>query len=175
MAPVYSRLDELDAPPVVGERYLVPCIVVARASGGTSLIPTLGPVHEDRSFAPLLGKHYHYDPRFLDLSIVQLSIPGMTPEQVALVIAHKSGPQDTIVYAEMTCLRTMPQWPTGTVATDAAPWIPGLATTHRKCRVAADGRCPHAGTDGRSFPRDADGAWTCIHGLKWKPDGSLSE
>lgn len=165
-----QRLACLTAPPTVGQTYAVPCV---HARGVP--VPVLGPPHADPSFAPALGRHLHYDPRFLDLAIVRIAAEGLTPEQVALVIAHKTPEPDDERVAEvpMVCLRAMPPWPTGAAGADAAPWVPQLARDHAGCRVLADGRCPHAGTDGRSFPRGRDGAWTCIHGLRWAAGGEL--
>lgn len=169
-----QRVDELTSPPEIGTVYLVPCVRWKPAPRAAPvLVPVLGPRHEDRSFAPLLGRHLHYDPRFLDLSLVLVDIEGMPPEQVALVIAHKSPDGEEIVYAPRVCLREMPKWPAPALARDVAPWVGTLAAAHRACRVGPDGKCPHAGTDGRSFPRDAEGAWTCIHGLRWGADGAL--
>lgn len=89
------------------------------------------------------------------------------------MIAHRVLPGDTFDERPMVCLREMPPWPTGAAGAEAAPWVVDLAAAHRGCRVLADGRCPHAGTDGRSLPRDASGVWTCIHGLRWGVDGTL--
>lgn len=164
-----ERVGDLTTPPVVGTLYIVPCLIWTGRRGRVE-IPTLGPVHHDPSFAPSLGDHYHYDPRFLRLDLVRVTIAELPPEQVALVIAHRVQPGDLVEDRALLCLRAMPPWPT---PREAAPWVGDLTEAHRACKVGRDGRCPHAGTDGRSFPR-VDGVWTCIHGLKWRDDdGSI--
>ena len=168
------RLSDLTAPPIVSETYLVPCVGVGQAP--VTWLPVLGPGHSDPSFAPLLGRHIHYDPRFFDLALLRPDVlghpqhAGLTPAQVVLVIAHRLRGDEVFAERPLPCLREMPAWPHGH---PSAPWVPELEVAHRGCRVGAEGRCPHAGTDRRSFPRDADGAWTCIHGLRWGSSGRL--
>ena len=163
-----KRVAELTEPPEVGVVYLVPHIL-AKLGDEVLTLPVLGPAHSDASFAAELGRHIHYDPRFLPDDHVLVEVDGLAPPQVAQVIAHKLLNDPELHELPALCLRQMPEFPR---RHPAAPWVPQLERDHRGCRVA-DGRCPHAGTDGRSFPRRADGSWECIHGLRWAADGSL--
>lgn len=175
-----QRANDLCSPPLVGERHLVRCIRTRSA-----WLPVVGLPHQDGVVTDI-GPHVHYDARFLDLrSHLVVSIAGLPPERVALVIAHRvrlrvpqhAGPaphayewsdlDETTMWVEMECLREMPAFPHGH---ESAPWVSPLED-YVGCRRAVSGVCPHAGTDGRSFPRTADGSWTCLHGLRIGADG----
>lgn len=153
----------LTAPPIVGSRYPVPCILHRGQA-----YPVLGEPHEDPQITSI-GLHIHYDPRFISDEQVVVRIPGLTIGQVAQVIAHRLRGGEVFEARELECLREMPPFPRGH---EAAPWVGTLEEAHRWCR-SVGGVCPHAGTDGRSFPRAADGSWECIHGLRWRRDGTL--
>lgn len=132
-------------------------------------LPVLGSAHSDPSFAPELGRHVHYDPRFYDLALVRPLVDGLPPEQALVVMAHRLSGGEAVEERELSCLREMPAFPHGH---ESAPWVPQLARDHA-CKRAVGGVCPHAGTDGRSFPRAADGSWTCLHGLRIGADGAV--
>lgn len=131
--------------------------------------PVLGPPHEDPSFAPNLGAHIHYHPQFIQANQIHIQIPDLSVGQIAQVIAHKLRGGEQFEMRQALCLREMPVFPRWH---QAAPWVSMLEMAHQGCRVQ-NGRCPHAGTDGRRFPRAADGSWECIHGLRWSASGNL--
>jgi len=177
-------------PPVVGRRYLVPCVRArGRAPGQPdTLLPTLGPWHHDRDLAPEIGLHVHYDPRFFDLAHlvpeVRASAPDLPPEQLLLVVAHLpargvswEGPGDPLELAEMRCLRAMPPFPRGH---SAAPWLPLAESLYAGARAArgADGclRCPHRQTALDDLPTRGGSDRPhreCIHGLRVDGSGTV--
>lgn len=171
------RVEELQEPPKVGERYRVPCV-----EAGGLYLPTLGPWHIDEVLAPEIGVHVHYDPRFFDLEwlLDRLRPDDLPPEQVLMVVAHVPrsgitsdlGRAEQLWEAELPCLREMPAFPRGHAA---APWLATAEAAYagRPADRLPDGcaACPHRATRLGSLPWREGTPGTprhreCIHGLR---------
>jgi phenylpropionate dioxygenase-like ring-hydroxylating dioxygenase large terminal subunit len=62
--PKLQRIDQLSAPPVEGQNYLVP-VVHGQWMSQTGWWPVMGEIHEDAKFFHFRQQHYHLDRRFL--------------------------------------------------------------------------------------------------------------
>lgn len=163
--PSPPRADELDAPPVIGQLYLVPCVPHPRRAG--VWFPVLFPRHIDADPPIDFDRpHFAYDPRFLDLDLV---VPGLAEARAGDVLLHAHvGPGEPEL-RPLRCLREMPAFP------NRAYWLPELerayAGRRSDCRT-----CPHRGVSLRGLPEREGGLVECPgHGLRWRlRDGALA-
>ncbi len=154
----FPRIDTLTTPPVVGETYLVPCIIPI---GRVEWWPTLGGVHAD----PELGvpsDHQHYDVRFLsERQIRVLARDCHVPDRDALFAAGrcavKAGYITDRLYRPKRCLRELHE----------QGYFGAALEARYAGETLLDGICPHRGANLRSVPV-VDGCKTCpLHGLRW--------
>lgn len=59
------RIDEIDGPPVIGQRYYVPTVFGVYIGGRPRNWPVMGTRHEDGAVLGFHEWHYHIDPRFI--------------------------------------------------------------------------------------------------------------
>lgn len=170
----------IDTPPVVGQVYLVPCLVVAGDGKDDQdlILPVIGPRHADPGHGinvPL--KHFHADVRFRgnrDLSALlthralargdltaALRIAFAPPEEVAAMAAMNLIHLDDhrpVTLRPLRCEREAPM---------KAPshWQRELEAAYAGKTLSADGRCPHQGALVLDQPL-RDGRRVCpLHGL----------
>lgn len=176
------RIEDLTAPPIVGEVYLVPCL---HRQG--EWIATQGPVHAD----PELGvpqRHLHYDVRFVSDEMVRRIglrharrssaleeilahvLPAQTLVKVLFTAVMIIQPDEAPEHRPMRCVREMPTYEL--IYTNT--WLERLERTYAGAHVT-DGRCPHRGLPLLSLPQQ-DGKVVCPgHGLCWQlKDGCLA-
>jgi hypothetical protein len=73
-----ERITHLDAPPTVGQFYLVPTVRYIW-HGGLRDWAVFLPLHEDARFFEFPHQHYHVDPRFIPVGLwerLELTIRG---------------------------------------------------------------------------------------------------
>lgn len=164
-----TRVDRLDRPPEVGEKFLVDCVAVVLVAGDAVVhhLPVLGPAHSDVEFG-VVRRHFHLDQRFAsDETIRRFGVLWWCGEDDDGDVP----PPPPLVVAEMTCTRS---WAPFRVRLD------GLAQKYVGKSAVWDGErgawlCPHRGAYlGNCKARH--GCLTCpMHALKIKvPGGKVS-
>lgn len=155
----FPRVDTLTTPPVVGETYLVPCIIPI---GRMEWWPIWHPAHSD----PELGtptEHQHYDVRFLsDRQIRVLDRDCNFPNNEPVVNAGRCAAKAAFItdrlYRPKRCLRELHEQESFGAVFEAR-------FVNAQLR---DGICPHRGANLNSVPI-RDGCRTCpLHGLRWE-------
>lgn len=177
-----ERITNLDAPPVIGRRYLVPTISWLWAVGAKERVwPVFLPLHEDARFFAFKDDHYHADPRFIDKRTWRSLGTGGWPrgpqgDPMALsrcqsqpLARHRHGtyarPLPALVWRELICKRS-------TLAYQhAEARAVGELNAHyagRQCSKARSGWvCPHQHWPMGTVTPDVDGILTCpLHGLR---------
>ena len=174
-------IDSLTAPPVVGERYLVPCL---RSRSGL-LLPLIGPLHADPEIG-VAQVHGHLDLRFVSEDAareVALRHPANATEparsfvalcpigviMLSLFVCEVTDERRTGITVEpLVCLRPMPLYRRAA----ALRWIEGLEARYRGAALTG-GRCPHKGLPLLSLPLQ-EGRRVCPgHGLCFSEEGRL--
>lgn len=181
---------ELTSPPVVGRKYLVPCIELGvNRRIKEAWWPVTGPPHSD----PDLGveaMHLHYDARFLTTaaaaSIMELFAVarkrevGRRPIVDAAYLRCVEG-AELLVYVQRLMESELPEPPLRmferrcereAVAFPELWFTPKFEGQFAEARVKPDCRtCPHRGMPLASQPVDAEGGIVCSgHGLRWHKD-----
>lgn len=185
MKPRYPDIRTLTEPPVIGQRYRVPCVRSLADYGRKRWLPVIGSVHQDAELG-IKFDHLHYDPRFMsDACIVWLAggNPYLPRGKAAAGNAWKALIYiRTIPRAEapvaltvrvLTCYREMPRFParkprTGPLTWESAPVARVLEPLYQDVRLPVGCRvCPHRGMPLDSLPVEPDGTVICSgHGLK---------
>lgn len=178
------HVAELQAPPVPGQSYVVPCV---RFRG--SWWPVTGPEHDDAELG-VDERHLHFDIRFLSDTRVQqlaeealdllrkaadrqglgtlvaaawstLEVAARTLEVAERLALNIVGPACETRPRRMLCRR--PQ------STRFSAWFQLMLEQRFENAVAQDCRtCPHRGLPLTSLPVDDEGGVTCPgHGLRW--------
>lgn len=169
-----QRINEMTAPPVVGKRYLVPCVHYIWL-GRRSWWPTIGPKHEDTEILNFPWRHYHVDGRFLTQYQRQIADRYSYNRDWQYQVSGcplsygAEEPPDTVTYRPLTCTSQAVDYPFETAQAD---WRPKLveAYDHQRLRRDANGVwiCPHRGAPLGSIKPDECGVITCpLHGLRW--------
>jgi hypothetical protein len=160
-------MPEIASPtePVIGKLYSVPCVVLARGLSAVrkagSMVPVMGPLHEDAKYFAVKDHHYHLDFRFIearqwrelnDLFRLPMTVV-VTQDQVARVAVVR-----------MKCKRAMPTFPE---APRPEPMVRFESDYVDKAMCPKAMICPHRGLCLKGLPV-VDGAVTCPgHGLRW--------
>lgn len=149
----------------VGKMYKIPT-VQAVLSWGYSVIPVLGPRHNDKEFIGFYQYHYHWDFRFA----TSRQIERLVRDEGGSIFVHviKAEPGDmtgdagAVTYRWRKCRRVMPPYPL------KPHWLPAMSAAYTD-KTLVDGHiCPHKGADLTGLPVDAQGCVTCpLHGLRW--------
>jgi hypothetical protein len=173
------RIDQLAAPPVVGQSYLVPTVRYPWLSGAhVSDWPVMGPRHDDAEHLRFAHTHYHVDLRFLtrgQMDVVrQDREPRWAVASAPLVDEPRGswGKHPDPIWRVLRCNRRDHRYPP--LFEDGenrghlffALW---RAYARRKCPRNADGLlvCPHKGFVLGSLKPDALGRVVCpLHGLR---------
>jgi hypothetical protein len=188
MAPRPLRLDEI---PVIGKRYLVPCLSYPH-SPRNPWVPVLGTRHEDADVIGFTQEHFHYDFRFISDYQVQLIATFSRlhsqlnlPLEVLLpclmnCVTTRPGP---VVSRSRLCYRAMPVFPShhGPNTSSPLPFmeklekLEELEEAYRDAKVTTCGTCPHRGMNLNGVPADEQGRKVCpLHGLRWNREGNLA-
>ena len=179
------RVDDLRAPPTVGETYLVRC-VEAQIAGERSLYPILGPLHEDAAFIKFPEEHWHLDRRFLtepqgrllathkNADLGERMLARLLPVEHLMAALHavvlcKDARLRGPLHRPLVCLREQPEY----FSANAHQWLAELEAAFAGATVR-DHRCPHKGMPLGSLPVDK-GCITCpAHGLRFDSEGHLA-
>lgn len=176
------RVEDLVSPPVIGQRYLVPCVLVPREGIGSTPFgwwPVNGRLHDDADLG-VPQQHYHFDPRFMSTRQFECRMKFWERRVELLDLPHEIAKSDVLAsilpqpknilslryqVRRMTCMREMPLFPRPRVM---STWLPGLEERYAD-KIAKDCRtCPHRGLPLSSIPVDEHGMVTCPgHGLRW--------
>lgn len=181
-----QRVNELTAPPIVGQTYLVPCVKIRNGHGIDDMPPgwwpTIGPEHEDAEIIKFTSRHIHLDGRFLLTEQLDGRLGGCyTLREILgapLCTTDPTGRDLPITcrplkfeFRPLECLRPMPDWDQlfAHLGVSAPPWMADLEKAFAKQWIKRDCRtCPHRGMPLASVPVAADGGVTCPgHGLRW--------
>lgn len=187
MAETIQRVDELRAPPVVGQFYLVPT-VRHHWYDSLGVWPVMGPKHEDAEHLQFDREHYHLDLRFLsphtERKLLQRAgdaaeFRGVTGRgsKLAYICAANPVTQEWAdeplpkpIYLPKRCYRNEHAYP---LPRSVGGRNPGFRNLHaafagRRCGRDAGGRliCPHKGFALDSLVPDEHGRVVCpLHGL----------
>lgn len=186
--PVVTDLTE---PPVVGQWYLVPCVLYWY-DYRLRWWPVIGPRHEDADHLAFPAAHYHFDRRFLparmfssweskihprDLGETRLRHPdtwiAARPLQELAVKPHPDdgrdygGPLPQPVLRRRKCIIADAGFP---AVEEGGPRFESFHAAYegKRCGRDADGHliCPHKGARLSSLAADRNGVVTCpLHGL----------
>ncbi len=175
------RIEKLDRPPLIGERYLVRT-AIANPGGVAAqdvLVPVFGTRHSDPQLGWIAGsRHIHVDPRFVPMAIIKTLFGAIIPSEEsmypnsdghykvpALFDYHYRGMAEPRLWE---CLREMPDYDKGNLISDTDnqfyKWQEDMAGTSLtgSCRT-----CPHQKISLNSVPI-INGKRTCPgHGLQF--------
>lgn len=166
-----QRIDELTAPPVVGQRYLVPTVLYPW-HGVRKAWPVMGPRHEDGEHIGFHYEHYHVDIRFVsrsDAERVGGAVLDLGEIAARAPLSTRDEPEHpSPVWRPRLCHRAGNDYPYGEHRT--LGFIPKLRAAYagRRCGKNAAGLlvCPHKGFVLNSLQPDANGRVVCpLHGL----------
>lgn len=173
MANKLLHVEDLSAPPVVGQRYLVPTVLYPW-HGKVEPWPVMGPKHTDAEHIGFEPEHYHVDVRFLSeaqVRRIEKASYGRGIEGIAAstrLATRGEGPHPSPVLKRLTCRRSRNDYPLW--GARRQPWYPRLAGAYsgRRCGRNSDGGliCPHKGFALGSLQADEHGHVVCpLHGL----------
>lgn len=175
-----EKIENLNSPPVIGETYIVPCVLgkdPVRKNCAAQWWPVFRPKHEDTEYTKraiqekwsggeffnidevFYGEqdpyHYHVDPRFAPTELYsQWEVENESWHNFVYP------ENDDVEFREMKCIREMP--PQRLFTGFTRKFVEDHQVKEVKC-----GRCPHKGTLLNSMPMD-EGKITCpAHGLKF--------
>lgn len=171
-------IEDLDHPPTVGTRYLVPTVLYPWY-GKVEAWPVMGPRHTDAEHIGFHPEHYHVDVRFLtDVQVRRIerlsrfmsieTVVASSPLATIELGTSGSKPHPEPVAKRLTCRRAHHDYPT--YAARSQPGLRRLAEAYaaRRCGRNAEGAlvCPHKGFVLSSLEPDAEGRVVCpLHGL----------
>ena len=177
-------IEALEAPPIVGRRYWVPCV---RTKG--MLWPVIGPQHADADLG-VPEEHLHCDARFMSNRQVQHNLDLMFAAAAEVPGAWLPKGEDQEHAFELVRRSPLAATLASTVAFRAAGmrpptlhlrvcqreaaalgvgwFLPALEHQHATARAVDCRVCPHRGTPLSSLPVDGEGGVVCpAHGLRW--------
>jgi hypothetical protein len=159
---VTQRFDELTAPPVAGQHYLVWCVRGTWDGKKNRWWPIWGPLHEDTKWINFKLPHWHLN-RFFVADDDQYRATGMPFHGVSV---KENEPLPAPVLRRIKCRRSL-AYP---FPTYKAPATFAAMQTHfagQQCKRGHGWICPHKGFDlGAIAPRD-DGTIACpLHGIQ---------
>jgi hypothetical protein len=171
-----ERVIEMTTEPIVGKRYLVPCVF-----NQGEWWPVYGPPHEDAEIIKFPDTHFHYDWRFMpDEEMI-----GYNGDRSHSRVLSK-GTLNFRVYEKVrVCKRKMLEFPVLTTSRAGPEYglkeIPfaralelafageNVIETSSGCRL-----CPHRKFRLNGLPTRDDGSVVCPgHGLCWGSDGKM--
>lgn len=172
-----QSIEDLDRPPAVGTRYLVPTVLYPWF-GKLEPWPVMGPKHTDAEHVGFHPEHYHVDVRFLSEAqvrrIERVSL-GMGIETIVasspLACRGDDGGTKTHpdpVIRRLTCRRSAHGYPLYGARSQQGLRRLAEAYGDRKCGRNAEGAlvCPHKGFVLSSLEPDENGRVVCpLHGL----------
>lgn len=178
-----QRVTSLAAPPVVGQRYLVPTVEYIWQGYMPQPWPVFLPKHEDAEILKFPWDHYHVDPRFLDRRRWERACAdgawgsgwgedsdGYAQCQRAPLmrlegVSGEIEPHGPVVWRRLRCARSEIRYVHGHQKTIGA--LRGHFAG-RTCKHARTGWvCPHKHFPLGSIAPDDDGVITCpLHGLR---------
>lgn len=177
MIPNVEDVDEV----IVGKKYSVPVVVLKNRPKHLSVLPVIGPLHEDREFINFPARHWHPDRRFISQAwFVDLIRGGSShwavaltpyPSTHSLTFSHFTPDEPLVTDGGrkiMTCRRLVGSF----VKRDGKPplWLPKLEAAYKGERLRGM-ICPHRGISCVGVKPEADGGIVCPgHGLKWNPE-----
>jgi len=178
-----QRIDELTAPPIIGQRYLVPTVNYEWC-GLFSAWPVMGPKHSDIEHLHFGWEHYHIDIRFItrkqaakmnrqyDWLGAKMKGPLTAPVALAAATAplHKVGgpPLPESIYRRRTCVQPWHAYPINHAIEHPRFAAMHAAYSGRRCARNAAGLliCPHKGFALDTLIPDERGRVVCpLHGL----------
>ncbi|MGU3558566.1 Rieske 2Fe-2S domain-containing protein [Methylobacterium radiotolerans] len=176
--PKLQHVAELDRPPVVGSRYLVPTVLYPWY-GRVEAWPVMGPKHTDAEHIGFHQEHFHVDLRFLsDAQIRRIErlshgrgIEGIVASAplATVGLGGKEQPHPDPVEKRLTCRRSGHDYPVYEAREQRGLRRLAEAYAGRKCGRNAAGAlvCPHKGFVLGSLEPDARGRVVCpLHGLE---------
>lgn len=172
-----QRIDELTAPPVVGQFYLVPT-VRDWWYDRMGIWPVLPPFHEDKEIIGYPYDHIHVDHRFLTTrqQIFAARVKSTVADAVDRTPISR---YDSDAKRGLTLARPRPEieWrrrpcthagKAAHLARTESSWFSKLESAYAACTLKPGLICPHRGAHLGSMPVDAEGNVVCpMHGLKW--------
>lgn len=168
-----EKSTELTQPPVIGQTYLVPVIMISGENfwDDEIVIPVLGDYHNDADIIGLSEDHFHVDWRFVD------SLTFRRENRLANVSIFKHVWPEKLVLEEdwkpLVCRRKMPKFFYGQERSLSKFWMPDLERAYKDKKVEC-GRCPHRGVNLAAMNGDRKGNKICPgHGLQWDKNGNL--
>jgi len=169
-----QKITELTRPPIVGEEYLVPCVMSAAADWCSRTIPVLGDFHSDLEIIGFPEEHIHIDFRFISKREFSELHFGYNPG-FNIVVSKKNvilTDGELLTWETRKCRRKMPKFPSQNKQKHTI-WMPKLETHYKDARLNC-GKCPHRGIDLNLIEGDRYGNKTCPgHGLMWNRGGEL--
>lgn len=176
MIPNVEDVDDV----IVGKRYRVPVVILKNRPKALSLLPVIGPQHEDKEFINFPARHWHPDRRFITQEwFDDLEADGASHWAIALTLypsthssafVHHATNEPMVVDGGrrvMTCKRLVESF----CERDGKPprWLPKLEAAYKDDRLR-NMICPHRGISCVGVIPEADGGIVCVgHGLKWNP------
>jgi hypothetical protein len=171
-----QRVVELKTEPVVGQRYLVPCVLFwprLIGIGKAVWIPVFGPLHDDKQYLNVEKDHWHIDFRFMTRPMMRarnllwsrrdIFAYGMFPDTPSL---EKQEPAERT----MKCVSRMPHYH----SLELTKKLEDAFADATVVNVGGCRTCPHRGLPLDGLPREEDGSVVCRgHGLCWREDGTM--
>jgi hypothetical protein len=165
-----QKITELNHPPIVGETYLVPCVIFPDST--LEKYPVIGDFHDDKEIGFPLA-HIHPDYRFFTEDQFQKAFKYATKsgKSLALLAYSSKNNNESILYWEVRlCLRDFPVY---SIETLDAILMRRLERLNKSSKLIC-GFCPHKGANLNSIAPDKHGNKVCpLHNLMWNKDGNL--
>ncbi len=169
-----QRVVDLKEEPIVGRRYLVPCVAIElRVLKGEThtWVPVFGGEHEDKDVIGFADMHWHFDLRFISDRIFRRTggVPPIGSVDLKGVLVGNFDRRT--VEKPRLCRRRMPPYPRYVSFREPLEKAYKKATVIEQdgCRL-----CPHRGLPLDGLPKRPDGSVVCRgHGLCWSREGKL--
>lgn len=151
----------------VGKFYLVPTVLVPTLPQRISIVPVVGPLHEDMELIGVPDKHLHPDRRFVSKHWLEYYNLGKRMGHWSPVYAYRWRNQDTGMRdngrLSLKCKNIVDSFPI-----DGVPWLPRLENAYAGETLREGMICPHRGISCRGVVVDSQNCVVCPgHGLQW--------
>ncbi len=163
-------IQDVKGAPVVGETYVVPCVVAQVGERPARAVPIWGELHSDAELG-VPQKHFHVDHRFLNDEEFNFWFPkghGLATDSMIYATFLKEDQLLSTPFSEVrVCQREQLPW---MKASDHANALKFLTALDNLCigKRISDKICHHRGYNMAQVP-EIDGCITCpLHGAKWK-------
>lgn len=165
---------------VVGKRYSVPVVIRKNAAKPLSVLPVIGPLHEDKEFIGFPARHWHPDRRFIPQSWFKQEfnnhwsvVLSPYPSQMAgqLGVGLRTAWQEPVVIDGGRRILTCKRLVTSFCERDGKPprWLARMESAYKDEHLR-NMICPHRGISCIGVKPEADGSVVCPgHGLAWNP------